>query len=41
MNALLSDDTELYKQFFDNDSFRNWVKDVVFSLTYKDVVEAA
>lgn len=41
MNALLSDDTELYKQFFDNDSFRNWVKDVVFSLTYRDVGEAA
>lgn len=34
MTALLTDDTELFKQFSDNDSFRRWLTDTVFSLTY-------
>ena len=34
MTAVLKDDTELFKQFFDNESFRNWLTDRVFSLTY-------
>ena len=34
MTALLSDDTELFKQFSDNESFRKWMTDTVFSLTY-------
>ena len=33
MTALLMDDTELFKQFSDNDSFRRWLTDTVFSLT--------
>ncbi len=32
--ALMKDDTELFKQFSDNDSFRRWLSDTVFSLTY-------
>ncbi len=32
--ALLQDDTELFKQFSDNESFRRWLADTVFSLTY-------
>ena len=36
MTALLSDDTELFKQFSDNESFRRWLTDTVFSLTYED-----
>jgi len=32
---LLKDDTELFKQFFDNDSFRTWLTDKMFGLTYK------
>ncbi len=35
MTALLQDDTELFKQFSDNDSFRRWLTDMVFELTYQ------
>lgn len=31
--ALLKDDTELFKQFFQNESFRRFVTDTVYSLT--------
>ncbi len=34
MTALLNDDTELFKQFSDNESFRRWLTDTVFDLTY-------
>ena len=34
MTALLKDDTELFKQFSDNESFRKWLSDTVFSATY-------
>jgi type I restriction enzyme R subunit len=34
MTALLQDDTELFKQFSDNESFRRWLADMVFALTY-------
>ena len=40
MNALLRDDTELYRHFMDNESFRRWLKDTVFSLTYEGTVKA-
>jgi type I restriction enzyme R subunit len=40
MTALLQDDTELFKQFSDNESFRRWLTDTVFGLTY-DRSEAA
>ncbi len=36
MTALLQDDTELFKQFSDNESFRRWLTDRVFELTYSD-----
>ena len=29
------DDTELFKQFSDNDSFEKWLADTVFSMTYE------
>jgi len=35
MTGLLKDDTQLFKQFSDNDSFRRWLTDAVFNLTYK------
>jgi type I restriction enzyme R subunit len=35
MTAVLKDDTELFKQFMDNESFRRWLKDKVFGLTYE------
>ena len=36
MTAVLKDDTELFKQFMDNASFRRWMTDTVFGLTYAD-----
>ena len=34
MMAVLKDDTELFKQFSDNDGFRRWLSDAVFQATY-------
>ena len=34
ITALLKDDTELCKQFFDNESFRRWLTDTSFAITY-------
>jgi type I restriction enzyme R subunit len=36
MTAILKDDTELYKQFMDNPSFKRWLTDTVFGLTYEE-----
>ena len=36
MNAVLKDDTELFKQFVDNESFRRWLSDTVFRMTYQN-----
>ncbi len=33
---LLSDHTELFKQFSDNPSFRKWLSETIFSATYAD-----
>jgi type I restriction enzyme, R subunit len=35
MTAVMKDDTELFKQFMDNESFRRWLTDTVFGLTYE------
>jgi len=35
MTAVLKDDTELFKQFMDNESFKRWMTDTVFRLTYE------
>ncbi len=35
MIGVLKDDTELFKQFSDNESFRRWLTDTVFALTYQ------
>ena len=35
MTAVLKDDTELLKQFMDNESFKRWLTDTVFGLTYE------
>jgi type I restriction enzyme R subunit len=34
MTAVLKDDTELFKQFSDNEGFRRWLTEMVFDLTY-------
>ncbi len=36
MTAVLKDDTELFKQFMDNESFRRWMTDTVFGITYEE-----
>lgn len=36
MTALLKDDTELFRQFSDNKSFRRWLTDTMFRLTYEE-----
>jgi len=40
ITALLQDDTELFKQFSDNEAFRRWLTDTIFNLTYRDVSQA-
>ncbi|MDP8265674.1 MAG: type I restriction endonuclease subunit R, partial [Candidatus Aceula meridiana] len=35
MVGLLKDDTELFKQFMDNPSFKKWLSDTIFRETYK------
>ena len=35
MTAVMRDDTELFKHFMDNDSFKRWMTDTVFSLAYE------
>ena len=35
MTAVLKDDTELFRQFADNEGFRRWLTDTVFVLTYE------
>jgi len=41
MTAVLKDDTELFKQFMDNESFRRWLTDTIFGLTYEHEGEEA
>lgn len=33
--GLMKDDTELFKQFSDNESFKKWLTDTVFTATYE------
>ena len=33
-SKVLKDDTELSRQFMDNEGFRRWLTDTVFGLTY-------
>jgi len=35
MMAVLQDDTELFKQFMDNESLRRWLTDTLFALMYE------
>ncbi|GER93015.1 DEAD/DEAH box helicase [hot springs metagenome] len=36
MTALIKDDTELFKQFSDNEGFKRWLADTTFGLTYTE-----
>ena len=31
----MKDDTELFKQFMDNEGFKRWLTDAVFAVTYE------
>lgn len=35
MTAVLNDDTQLFKQFMDNEGFKRWMADTVFRLTFE------
>ena len=35
MTAVMRDDTELFKQYMDSDSFKRLMTDTVFSLAYE------
>jgi type I restriction enzyme R subunit len=35
MTGVLQDDTELFKQFSDNDSVKRWLADTAFAQTYE------
>ena len=35
MLRLISDDTQLFKEFQDNGSFKQWLAEVVFKATYR------
>lgn len=34
--GMLTDHTELFKQFSDNPSFKKWLSDTVFGVTYEE-----
>jgi type I restriction enzyme R subunit len=36
ITALFKDDAQLFKQFQDNESFRGWLTDTVFGMTYEE-----
>jgi len=39
--SLMKDDTELFRQYSDNDGFKRWLTDTVFGLTYGRYVGGA
>jgi type I restriction enzyme R subunit len=36
ISGLFRDDSQLFKQFSDNESFRKWVADMIFKMTYEE-----
>ena len=40
ITALFADDAQLFKQFQDNESFRHWLTDTIFELTYSQTTDA-
>ena len=38
MTSVMKDDTELFKQFMDNEGFKRWMSDTVFGLAYEQSV---
>ncbi len=40
MNAIVNDDTQLFKQFQDDEDFKRWLTNTVFDLTYRQPPDA-
>jgi len=40
MNAIVNDDTQLFKHFQDDRDFKRWLTDAVFRLTYEQPRDA-
>lgn len=38
ITALFTDDAQLFKQFQDNESFRRWMSDTIFGMTYDEIL---
>ena len=36
LTSVMKDDTELFKQFMDNEGFKRWMTEAVFELTYEE-----
>ena len=36
MTAILSDDAQLFRLYSDNESFKRWLTDTIFDLTYRN-----
>ncbi len=41
VSDVIRDDTELFKQFMDNDDFKRWMTGVVFELAYDQAGQAS
>ena len=37
MTSIMKDDTELFRQFVDNEDFKRWLGGVVFEVAYEGV----
>ncbi len=40
MTFLMNDNTQLFKQFMDNESFKRWMSDASFELAYRQPSES-
>ena len=40
MSAVLKDDTQLFKQYSDNESFKKWLSEAIFAATYEEPAKA-
>jgi type I restriction enzyme, R subunit len=41
MSAILKDDTELFKEYSDNASFKKWLSEAIFAVTYEEPVKTS
>lgn len=41
MSGILKDDTQLFKQYSDNESFKKWLSEAIFAATYEDPLKSS